>query len=153
MHPTTHSSHIIWNILFFHILMEVIRKQSWKHLYIFQKSMIESYACSDSCTLYTETFYYLEWSLYIGIAVKWNWTETRSSNLFLQSKQKATILKNKAPMPKAKKENCTDFLLRFSKLASFLSLTPLLTFRFHCYDLLHSHLFTLPYQYCVKLHT
>ena len=89
----------------------------------------------------------------LGIAVKRNWTETRSSNLFLQSKQKATILKNRAPMPKAKKEICTDFLLRFSKLASFLSLTPLLTFRFYCYDPLHSHLFTLPYQYCVKLHT
>ena len=39
-------------------LMELIRKQLQIYPYIFQKSMIKSYACNNSCSLSAEIFYY-----------------------------------------------------------------------------------------------
>ena len=112
MHPTTRFLCILQLVpLILHLkspishnLMELIRKQLQIYPYIFQKSMIKSYACNNSCSLSAEIFYY------------------HSIDCFRQNKK---LFQKLVHLSLQQKSKFAQISPRSRKLTSFLILTPL----------------------------
>ena len=112
MHPTTRFLCILQLVpLILHLkspishnLMELIRKQLQIYPYIFQKSMIKSYACNNSCSLSAEIFYY------------------HPIDCFRQNKK---LFQKLVHLSLQQKSKFAQISPRSRKLTSFLILTPL----------------------------